>query len=290
MADFLKSLKVKGVEIDTSGATSGQVFQYNGTKFLPTAPSGGATISDTPPVSPTAGQFWFESDTGKTFVYYDSVWVEVSGGGGFRSGVVTSSTRPTNPFEGQIIYETDTNRVLVYDNTAWVMIADTDSPPAMQLVKTQTVGTGVSSVIVSNVFSADYENYLVTLSGGTISSANLDIALQLRAGSTTSTTDYYSSLVYVFGGTVYSFNLDNSLHWLNAGGGAGTDARMRIEISGPFLTQPTGYFASTPRHDIRGTSSGYHNVATSYDSLVITPNASTITGGTIRVYGYRNTI
>lgn len=82
MADFLKSLKVKGVEIDTSGATSGQVFQYNGTKFLPTAPSGGATISDTPPVSPTAGQLWFESDTGKTFVYYDSTWVEISGGGG----------------------------------------------------------------------------------------------------------------------------------------------------------------------------------------------------------------
>jgi hypothetical protein len=81
MADFLKSLKIKGVEVDTDGATNGQVFQYNGTKFLPANAAGGATISDTPPTSPSAGQIWFESDTGKTFVYYDSAWIEIGGGG-----------------------------------------------------------------------------------------------------------------------------------------------------------------------------------------------------------------
>lgn len=82
MPDFLKSLKVKGVEIDTAGASNGQVFQYNGTKFLPANAAGGATISDTPPSSPSAGQIWFESDTGKTFVYHDSFWIEIGGAGG----------------------------------------------------------------------------------------------------------------------------------------------------------------------------------------------------------------
>lgn len=38
---------------------------------------GGATISDTPPASPTAGQIWYESDTGRVFVYYDSFWIEI---------------------------------------------------------------------------------------------------------------------------------------------------------------------------------------------------------------------
>jgi hypothetical protein len=37
-------------------------------------------ISDTPPASPATGQLWYESDSGKTFIYYDSFWVEVGGG------------------------------------------------------------------------------------------------------------------------------------------------------------------------------------------------------------------
>jgi len=37
------------------------------------------TTSDTPPASPSAGDLWYESDTGKTFIYYDSFWVEISG-------------------------------------------------------------------------------------------------------------------------------------------------------------------------------------------------------------------
>jgi len=35
------------------------------------------TLSDDPPASAAAGDLWFESDTGKTFIYYDSVWTEV---------------------------------------------------------------------------------------------------------------------------------------------------------------------------------------------------------------------
>lgn len=44
--------------------------------------SGGITVSDTIPSSPTTGQLWFESDTGKLFIYYDSSWVDISGSDG----------------------------------------------------------------------------------------------------------------------------------------------------------------------------------------------------------------
>lgn len=95
MADFLKTLKIKGIEIDTDSASSGHVLAYNGTKFAPTpASSGGASVSDNPPSSPSSGQIWFESDTGKTFVYYDSFWVEVGAAGSYP--VPTSSTISTN--------------------------------------------------------------------------------------------------------------------------------------------------------------------------------------------------
>jgi hypothetical protein len=42
-----------------------------------TGAAGSTTVSDTAPSSPFAGQMWFESDTGKTYVYYDNAWVQV---------------------------------------------------------------------------------------------------------------------------------------------------------------------------------------------------------------------
>lgn len=55
--------------------------------------SGAVTISDNAPTSPTAGDQWYESDSGKLFVYYDSFWVEVIGGVGGQQG----PTGPTGP-------------------------------------------------------------------------------------------------------------------------------------------------------------------------------------------------
>ena len=46
---------------------------------------GGLSISDTPPSSPSAGDLWYESDTGSFYIYYDSQWIGVGGGGGGAS-------------------------------------------------------------------------------------------------------------------------------------------------------------------------------------------------------------
>jgi hypothetical protein len=64
-------------------------------------------VSDTDPSSPLAGTIWYESDTGKTFVYYDSFWVEV-----ISSTGDTGPTGPTGPAgptgdTGIAVYDTD---------------------------------------------------------------------------------------------------------------------------------------------------------------------------------------
>lgn len=86
--DTFKSagLYVAGTQIDPTGATVGDALVFNGTKFVSASVASGSgnaslTVSDTPPVGAEAGDLWFESDTGKTFVYYDSFWVEVGSGG-----------------------------------------------------------------------------------------------------------------------------------------------------------------------------------------------------------------
>ena len=77
MSNFLKALKVKGIEIDPAGATNAQVLAYNGTKFAPATGGSSVTVSDTAPVSPTAGNLWYKSDTGAMYIRYDSFWIEV---------------------------------------------------------------------------------------------------------------------------------------------------------------------------------------------------------------------
>jgi hypothetical protein len=87
----------------------------------PTGASGplGIVSSATAPVSPSAGQVWFNTSTGASFIYYNSAWVEL-GGGSMSPLPVTSSTRPTSPWTGQTIYETDTNNLLIWNGTTWV--------------------------------------------------------------------------------------------------------------------------------------------------------------------------
>lgn len=39
---------------------------------------GGIVISETPPESPSEGNVWFESDTTRKYIWYDSYWVETA--------------------------------------------------------------------------------------------------------------------------------------------------------------------------------------------------------------------
>jgi hypothetical protein len=76
------------------------------------------TSSATAPVSPSAGDLWFDTSTGASYIYYGSAWVEL-GGGTMSPYQVTSPTRPASPWTGQTIYETDTKIGYQYDGTNW---------------------------------------------------------------------------------------------------------------------------------------------------------------------------
>lgn len=155
------------------------------------------------------------------------------------------------------------------------------------LVKSQTVGTGVSTVAVTGAFSADYDNYLITYSGGTASADNA-MALQL----TGSTSNYFGFLTFgntTGTGTVLGSTMTGS-SWLFVGGAkAGQAAHLRCDLMAPFLAINTKLIGGAYQNgDNYGTSNGEHRVASSYTGFSIGPGVGTITGGTIRVYGYRN--
>jgi hypothetical protein len=156
------------------------------------------------------------------------------------------------------------------------------------LVKTQTVGAGVASVTVTGAFSADFDNYRITYTGGT-QSVSADLNLVLGA----SNTGYYGVLIY--GATTTpgspSMALANNatrFDWIG-GGSAGQASHASFDLLGPFLSGWTKVRNGGYENGINiGTQQGTHQVASSFSAFTIGIISGTLTGGTIRVYGYRN--
>lgn len=155
------------------------------------------------------------------------------------------------------------------------------------LIKTQTIGTTVSSVVVSDVFSADYENYKIIVSGGTSSSTNTNLNLTL--GSTT--TGYY------YGGYTSSFVSSSGSPFFgnNAASFPFGTASLQNTCDGtlirPFATDETiiyGEYSNINTSGNGGWIKGFVNNTTSYTAFTLTPGTGTLTGGTIYVYGYRD--
>jgi hypothetical protein len=211
---------------------------------------------------------------------------------GLRPGVCTSTTRPVVPYEGQMIYETDTDLTFIWGGSAWQQVSGGTAVgnSGLVFVKQQTVGSGVSSVIVTNAFNATYDNYLIYLNAVGCSVTNDSFMVQLRTGTTTSTASYYFSLIYnVYTGGINQAAQSNGSSWNNVGRGisANDACSFSFNLNAPFLSVKTTMTGTATGSDLTGANSGYHNVASSYDQFVVSLNSGTMTGGSITVYGYR---
>jgi hypothetical protein len=166
--------------------------------------------------------------------------------------------------------------------------AASNPPSGLELVSTTTIGTTVSSVTVTGAFSATYDNYFVIVSGG-VASTNLNLNLTL--GSTTA--NYY--LWGIFGtpsaATVTGTNDNNGSNYGGAARGTTQGLYGSVIISNPFLTTRTVFDSRSVRPSAGGEmvmQLGFLNDATSYTAFTLTTNTGTVTGGTIKVYGYAN--
>ena len=111
-------------DVVITAPNAGDVLTYNGslwTSASVAAGGGGAsvTVSDTPPASPSTGDLWFESDTSRTYVYYDSFWIEI---GGVAPGATVSDTAPTSPVSGQVWFNSLNGGTYVYYSGAWAEV------------------------------------------------------------------------------------------------------------------------------------------------------------------------
>jgi hypothetical protein len=156
----------------------------------------------------------------------------------------------------------------------------------LTLVKSQTIGSAVSSVTVTDAFSSTYDNYLITVAGGAGTGNN---NLRLTLGATA--TGYYWSGVYMgWNSTVNGFGSSNGTYF-TMGYGSTDSESAHCHIQSPNLAKRTVFSSDMIQPNTSGVQAhynGYLDNSTQYTAFTLTVDTGTVTGGTIRVYGYQN--
>jgi hypothetical protein len=156
----------------------------------------------------------------------------------------------------------------------------------LTLVKKQTVGSAVSSVVVTGAFSATYEHYKIIYSGGT-ASTSAALSIQLSGASTNyqyvGTAQQFgnSTVIGIVGGPIST--------WDNVGRISANGNQLNIDLFSPFLTTTTPFTSRCSDYITNGfviNNAGLHNASVSHTGFTIIPASGTLTGGVIYVYGY----
>ena len=191
----------------------------------------------------------------------------------------------TSPIEGMLTWLEDVNRYESYDGSAWV------SPYGTTLLN-KTSFTTQTSVTVNNVFSAQYQNYLIEMRFQQ-NTSGAGITYTLVNGATPSASNWAGQqiLLYANGLTQFS-NFVNAagteLYALNPGQGS-----LRINLFSPFETavsfgQATAIYQSS---GAGANPSVWQNSqldnTTSFEGFRISASAGTMTG-TLKIYGMRD--
>jgi hypothetical protein len=202
------SLAVTGqFTFPTSDGSADQVITTNGSGTLTWSDvSANATVSDTAPSSPATGQIWYESDTGKTFVYYDSAWVEVG------------ASPPASPFITDLDEDT---KIQVEESSDEDKIRfDTAGSERMIIDNTGKVGIGTSSPVATVDITSSAGDTWTTNGWDSGLMLNSGSALRWRTG---------TLLDWGMGATSDAFYVMSST---DSGTGSNADYRMVIDSNG----------------------------------------------------------
>jgi hypothetical protein len=175
--------------------------------------------------------------------------------------------------------------------TGTVLTAAQMNTIGMHLVKTVTIGNNVANVPVTDCFSADYENYKVVISMNNNTAGGGSSMLMQFTGITNNA--YYTIGTYAaWASSIFQLIGSVTSSWV-IGFPFGTLHNLCVvDVYAPFRNdaRTTGKsqmaapaYASTYQHQVA------QNTSTT-GFTVIMPSGDNMTGGTIRVYGYRNTL
>ena len=182
--------------------------------------------------------------------------------------------------EGQFAYIEATNTTQYYDGAGWQPVG---VAPGLILVSSTTIGTTVASVTISGAFSSTYDNYKILISGGTVSAGETDLQLTLGA----QVTGYKTQQ------SIYSYNTSAPGYLapttnIPIGRADADGLTADASVVSPNLAKHTFVSSACGSDTFATTVFATSNSNTQFTAFTITVGAGTMTGGTIRVYGYAN--
>jgi hypothetical protein len=154
----------------------------------------------------------------------------------------------------------------------------------LKLIKTQTIGSAVSSVTVTSAFSTTYEVYRIVVND-MVTSAEDRIGLTFNNSTGSTYNDYLVSKEYA--GVLLSDSTANTTKIRIATYAPTGKTSFSCDIFSPFLTATTQVATSGASNTYNFFGGGVDKNAASQTGFTFTPGIGTMTGGTIRVYGYQ---
>ena len=152
--------------------------------------------------------------------------------------------------------------------------------------------SGASSVSVNDVFSSTYDNYLIQFNN-VLGNAGF-VGLRLRTSTDETSSQYFTQEIFGGGSSLSATRTSSATSWA---------ACFRIEsavqnLGSMVIYNPFNTVVTTAQTSLTTAASGTGidltfsgrglNTTTSYTGFTLTPSSGTMTGGTIRVYGYKN--
>jgi hypothetical protein len=159
-------------------------------------------------------------------------------------------------------------------------------------IETVTVGSGVSSVSVDDVFSADYDAYELHIK--IIGSTGAGIQLRTRVGGADLTASDYNRQNGSFSSTTAAGARLSNQTTTRVGDTNTMSTLNKVTIYNVFATSPTFLMATQARFGGGSLTNPeidffYSNVNnnTSYAGFTLFPTSGTYSSGTITIYGYQ---
>jgi len=142
--------------------TTGVTYQWDGIAWRggpSTVAAAGVSVGDTPPGVPAVGSLWWESDTGKLYIYFDDgsskQWVQVnyavstaSGGGGGGSAAATSFAPAGNVAATNVqaaIVELDSEKVAKAGDTMGPLVVTVNAGATEFVIDDTAAATAVNA-------------------------------------------------------------------------------------------------------------------------------------------------
>lgn len=162
--------------------------------------------------------------------------------------------------------------------------SDLNNYAGLVFIKSQTIGSGVSSVTVTGAFSSTFDNYRIVISAVDMSTLG-DIRMTLGSASANY---YWVRRYYGVGGTNGFYTGNPSSSWQIGYSDTNDNFSASMDICNPFRAGKTSYHGMFHGYGFIGYFGGSQFDNTSFTSFTMSPASGTIARGNIRVYGYNN--